>query len=192
MGRMDQELKGIIIIRDVMHSQMRGLADSIRSCGIEKIILATGDNEEKEAKGVAETVGADEYHFNCKPADKVALIKELQSNGKVIMVGDGVNDAPSLAAANVGIAIGGHKNVNLAFRSVDIVILGEDARGVLDIFRSSRKLRRVQDQDYAWAFSFNIVGLSLATLGILTPISAAILAPCQFGLCCGECVTYLF
>lgn len=171
----DQELKGIIIIRDVMHSQMRGLADSIRSCGIEKVILATGDNEEKEAKRVAEIVGADEYHFNCKLADKVALIKELQSNGKVIMVGDGVNDAPSLAAANVGIAIGGHKNVNLTIRSVDIVILGEDVRGVLGIFRSSRKLRRVLDQDYAWAFSFNIVGLSLATLGILTPIPAAIL-----------------
>ncbi len=171
----DRDLKGIIVIQDIMHSEMKDLAEKIRSYGIKKVILATGDNEANEAKRVAEIVGADEYYFSCKPADKTALVKKRQSEGKVIMIGDGVNDAPSLAAANVGIAIGGHKNVNLAIKSSDIVVLGDDAKHVLKIFKLSKKMGRIINQNYTWAISFNIVGLALATLGFLNPILAAFL-----------------
>jgi Cu+-exporting ATPase len=136
----DRDLKGIIVIQDIMHSEMKDLAEKIRSYGIKKVILATGDNEANEAKRVAKIVGADEYYFSCKPTDKTALVKKRQSEGKVIMIGDGVNDAPSLAAANVGIAIGGHKNVNLAIKSSDIVVLGDDAKHVLKIFKLSKKM----------------------------------------------------
>jgi len=113
----DREVKGAIVIHDIMLSEMQGLGDALRANGIEKVILATGDNEESEAKRVAEYIKADGYHFNCKPEDKAALVKQFQAQGKVAMVGDGVNDALALAAANVGIAIGGHKNVNLAIIS---------------------------------------------------------------------------
>lgn len=171
----DRDLKGIIVIQDIMHSEMKDLAEKIRSYGIKKVILATGDNEANEAKRVAEIVGADEYYFSCKPADKTALVKKRQSEGKVIMIGDGVNDAPSLAAANVGIAMGGHKNVNLAIKSSDIVVLGDDAKHVLKIFKLSKKMGRIINQNYTWAISFNIAGLALATLGFLNPILAAFL-----------------
>ncbi len=127
----DGDVKGVIVIRDIMLAEMKNLTDTIHSFGIEKVILATGDNEEQEAKRVAEYINADEYYFNNTPEDKTALVKKYQASGKVAMVGDGVNDAPALAAANVGIAIGGHKNVNLAIISSDVVILGNDAKDFL-------------------------------------------------------------
>ncbi|WP_341328420.1 cation-translocating P-type ATPase [Methylotuvimicrobium sp. KM2] len=171
----DREVQGVIVIRDIMLSEMRGLADTIRACGIEKVVLATGDNEEQEAKRVADYINADEYYFNCKPDDKTALVKKFQEQGKVAMVGDGVNDAPSLAAANVGIAIGGHKNVNLAIISSDVVILGHDAQDLVTILRLGHKMGGIIRQNYLWAVSFNSVGLALATFGLLNPIFAALL-----------------
>ncbi len=171
----DREVQGVIVIRDIMLSEMRGLADTIRACGIEKVVLATGDNEEQEAKRVADYINADEYHFNCKPEDKTALVKKFQEQGKVAMVGDGVNDAPSLAAANVGIAIGGHKNVNLAIISSDVVILGHDAQDLVTILRLGHKMGGIIRQNYLWAVGFNSVGLALATFGLLNPIFAALL-----------------
>ena len=171
----DRQVKGAIVIRDIMLSEMQGLADTIRTCGIEKVILATGDNEELEAKRVAGYINADEYYFNCKPEDKTTLVKKFQAQGKVAMVGDGVNDAPALAAANVGIAIGGHKNVNLAIISSDVVILGNDAQDLVTILRLSHKMGGIIRQNYLWAVSFNSIGLALATFGFLNPIFAALL-----------------
>ncbi|MFA5924660.1 MAG: HAD-IC family P-type ATPase, partial [Methylococcaceae bacterium] len=171
----DREVKGAIVIRDIMLSEMQSLADTIRACGIEKVILATGDNEELEAKRVADYINADDYYFNCKPEDKTALVKQFQAQGKVAMVGDGVNDAPALAAANVGIAIGGHKNVNLAIISSDVVILGNDAQDLVTILRLSHKMGGIIQQNYLWAVGFNSIGLALATFGILNPIVAALL-----------------
>lgn len=169
------EVKGIIVIRDIMLAEMKHLADTIHSFGIEQVILATGDNEEPEAKRVAEYINADEYYFNYTPEDKTALVKKYQLSGKVAMVGDGVNDAPALAAANVGIAIGGHKNVNLAIISSDIVILGHDAEDLIKILQLSQKMGGIIQQNYAWAMGFNIVGLALATFGFLNPVFAAFL-----------------
>ncbi|MCK4843037.1 MAG: cadmium-translocating P-type ATPase [Methylococcales bacterium] len=171
----DGDVKGIIVIRDIMLAEMKNLTDTIHSFGIEKVILATGDNEEKEAKRVAEYINADEYYFNSTPEDKTALVKKYQASGKVAMVGDGVNDAPALAAANVGIAIGGHKNVNLAITSSDIVILGHDAEDLIKILQLSQKMGGIIQQNYAWAMGFNSVGLALATFGFLNPIFAAFL-----------------
>jgi heavy metal translocating P-type ATPase len=171
----DREVKGVIVIRDVMLSEMQGLADTIRACGIEKVVLATGDNEEQEAKRVADYIHADEYQFNCKPEDKTTLVKQFQQQGKVAMVGDGVNDAPALAAANVGIAIGGHKNVNLAIISSDVVILGHDAQDLVTILLLGHKMGGIIRQNYLWAIGFNSVGLALATFGLLNPIFAALL-----------------
>ena len=171
----DREVKGVIVIRDIMLSEMQGLADTIHACGIEKVILATGDNEEQEARRVADYINADAYYFNCTPEDKTSLIKKFQAEGKVAMVGDGVNDAPALAAANVGIAIGGHKNVNLAIISSDVVILGHDAQDLVTILQLSHKMGGIIRQNYLWAVSFNSIGLALATFGFLNPIIAALL-----------------
>ena len=171
----DGETKGVIVIRDIMLSEMKGLANTIHACGIEKVILATGDNEEQEARRVAEYINADEYYFNCSPEAKTELVKSFQASGKTAMVGDGVNDAPALAAANVGIAIGGHKNVNLAIISSDVVILGHDAQDLVTILQLSHKMGGIIRQNYLWAVSFNSIGLMLATFGFLNPVFAALL-----------------
>ena len=171
----DGAVMGVIVIRDIMLSEMRNLARTLHSYGIEKVILATGDNEEQEAKRVAEYIGADDYYFNYSPKEKTSLVKKMQSDGKKVgMVGDGVNDAPALAAANVGIAIGGHKNVNLAITSSDIVILGNDAKDLIEVLRLSQKMGGIIQQNYTWAIAFNTVGLTLATFGFLNPILAAL------------------
>ncbi|NWF74845.1 MAG: cadmium-translocating P-type ATPase [Nitrospirae bacterium] len=172
---LDGEVKGVIVVQDVVRAAMGNLAAALRDQGIERVIVATGDHEESEAKRVADLIGADEYRFNCKPEDKANLVRQMQVRGKVAMVGDGVNDAPALAAADVGIAIGGHRNVTLAIASSDIVILGDDAGDLLTLLKISRKMAIVIRQNYAWAISFNAVGLMLATLGFLNPVLAAFL-----------------
>lgn len=172
---LDGEVKGVIVVQDVVRAAMENLAAALREQGIERVIVATGDHEESEAKRVADLIGADEYRFNCKPEDKANLVRHMQLRGKVAMVGDGVNDAPALAAADVGIAIGGHRNIALAIASSDIVILGDDAGDLLTLLKISRKMAIVIRQNYAWAISFNAVGLMLATLGFLTPVLAAFL-----------------
>jgi P-type E1-E2 ATPase len=171
----DREIKGAIVVQDVMRSEMTNLAGAIRQLGVKRVIVATGDHEESEAKRVAELIGADRYYFNFKPDDKAELVRQLQAFGKVAMVGDGVNDAPALAAADVGIAIGGHKNVALAIASSDIVILGDDAGDLLEVLAISRKMAEITQQNYAWAISFNAIGLTLATFGFLNPVLAAFL-----------------
>ncbi|MBN2700283.1 MAG: cadmium-translocating P-type ATPase [Methylothermaceae bacterium] len=171
----DGKLMGTIVIHDIVQTAMANLAASIRSFGIERVILATGDHEESEAERIAELIGADAYHFNCKPEDKAALVRQWQPLGKVAMIGDGVNDAPALAAADVGIAIGGHKNIGLSIASADMVILGDDANALIQILQISRKMRQIIRQNYTWAISFNTVGLTLATLGVLNPVLAAFL-----------------
>jgi Cu+-exporting ATPase len=171
----DREIKGAIVVQDVVRSEMTNLGGAIRDAGVSQVLVATGDHEESEAKRVAELIGADGYYFNCKPAAKAELVKQHQTFGKVAMVGDGVNDAPALAAADVGIAIGGRKNVALAIASSDIVILGDDAADLLKVLDISRKMAEITRQNYTWAVSFNVAGLMLATLGALNPVLAAFL-----------------
>ncbi|HIE13451.1 MAG TPA: cadmium-translocating P-type ATPase [Desulfotomaculum sp.] len=169
----DGRVAGAILVQDVLREYARGLAKELRALGIKKVVLATGDNEESEARRVAEIIGADEYRWGSKPEDKTALVKELKPHGITVMVGDGVNDASSLAAADVGIAIGGTK-ADLAIKSADIIVLREDAASLLAVMRKAKKLWQVIKQNYGWAILFNTSGIALATLGFLSPPLAAL------------------
>jgi heavy metal translocating P-type ATPase len=171
----EDEPRGVFVIRDALPDTVDGFADAVRACGISRVVLATGDQEEGEAQRVAAAIGADEYHAGCRPEDKTALVKRFQKEGQVVMVGDGTNDAPALAAADVGIAIGGHRNPGLVVRSAEIVVLGDDPAAVPDILAAGKAMKRAITQNYAWAVGFNTIGIALATAGVLNPILAAVL-----------------
>ena len=169
----DKEIAGVIVIQDELKEYAAGLGKKLHSLGIGKVVLATGDDKESEAQRVAGLIGADEFHWGLKPNDKVSLVREFSEKGLTVMVGDGVNDAPALATADVGISIG-HAKADLAIKSSDIIILRNDAMNLLNIVRTGRKLIRIIKQNYAWAIGFNLAGIALATAGVLTPWLAAL------------------
>ncbi len=169
----DGKIVGAVVIQDAIMTLADGLASMLRGLGAKRVVLATGDNEEAEARRVARQLGADGCHWGLKPEDKLALVKILGDQGVTVMVGDGVNDATALAEADVGISIGGAK-ADLAIQSSDIVIMQEDASSLAAVVRTGKKLIRVIRQNYAWAIGFNLAGIALATAGVLSPWLAAL------------------
>lgn len=169
----DGKVVGAIIIQDELREYAQGLGEAFHGLSIKKVMLATGDNEEGEARRVAEIIGADGYRWGLKPDDKISLVKELSAQGVTVMVGDGVNDASSLAAADVGISIGRSK-ADLAIKSSDIIVLRDDAVSLPAIVQKGKKLIRVIKQNYLWAIGFNVAGITLATVGLLSPWLAAL------------------
>jgi P-type E1-E2 ATPase len=169
----DGKIAGAIVIQDELRDYAKGLGGALHDLGIKRIELATGDNEESEARRVAGLVEADRYRWGLKPEDKMAIIKDLSAEGPTVMVGDGVNDAISLAAADVGISIGRAK-ADLAIKSSDIIVLRDDATSLLTIIKMGKKLIGIIKQNYAWAIGFNTAGIALATTGFLSPWLAAL------------------
>jgi P-type E1-E2 ATPase len=169
----DGKVMGAIVIQDELREYARGLGEALHGLGVKKVVLATGDNEEAEARRVAGLIGADGYRWGLRPDDKISLVKELSAQGVTVMVGDGVNDATSLAAADVGIAIGRTK-ADLAIKSSDIIVLRDDAASLLSAIQTGKKLIRVIKQNYVWAVGFNVAGITLATAGFLSPWLAAL------------------
>ncbi len=170
---LDGKVAGAIVIRDVLRENARGLGQRLHGLGVKRVELATGDNEEAEARRVAGLIGADGCHWGLKPEGKAAFVKGLSARGGTMMVGDGVNDATSLVAADVGISMGGAK-ADLAIKSSDIIVLQDDASSVLTIIHKGKKLIRIIRENYAWAIGFNTVGIGLATAGFLSPWLAAL------------------
>ena len=134
-------------------------------------MLLTGDNE-RTAHAIAREAGIDRVIAEVLPGDKARVIQDLQRQGQVVaMVGDGVNDAPALAAADVGIAIGSGSDV--AKETGGIVLIKDDVRDVVTGLRLSRATMRKIKQNLFWAFFYNAAGIPVAALGLLNPIVAA-------------------
>lgn len=169
----DNRIAGAIIIRDELRESAGTLGRDLRSLGIKRIEIATGDNDTAEVARVAQLIDADDFHWGLRPKDKTGIIQRMRRDGPVIMVGDGINDAISLASADVGITLG-HEKADLAVKSSDIVIMNNDAEGILTVIRTGRRLIRVIRQNYAWAIAFNTAGIALATAGLLSPWLAAL------------------
>jgi Cu+-exporting ATPase len=133
-------------------------------------VLLTGDNE-PTARAVAARVGIDEVIAGVLPDQKAAVVRELQEDGRVVaVVGDGVNDAPALAQADLGMAIG--TGADVAIEASDLTLVSGDLRAAADALRLSRRTLSTIKGNLFWAFGYNVIGLPLAAAGLLNPMIA--------------------
>jgi Cu+-exporting ATPase len=163
-------LLGIIGVSDRVKPQSQQTVRHLHAIGIETVLM-TGDNE-RTAAAVAKQIGMDRVIAGMLPADKAAEVSRLQAGGKhVAMVGDGVNDAPALAAADVGIAMG--TGADVAMQAAGITLLRGDPLLIGDAIAVSRATYNKIRQGLFWAFIYNVVGIPLAAAGVLSPMIAA-------------------
>ncbi|WP_265107892.1 heavy metal translocating P-type ATPase [Halosolutus halophilus] len=167
----DGKVIGLVAIGDPMKDDATETIDRMKQVGITPVMI-TGDNE-RTAHAVAETVGIDRVMANVLPDDKRDEIRRLQEGDeRVAMVGDGINDAPALTQADIGIAIGA--GTDIAIESADIVLMGDRLRGVMDAYEIGKSSYRKTKQNLAAAFSFNGIGVAAATTGLVHPVFAMI------------------
>jgi Cu+-exporting ATPase len=166
----DGRLYGIVAVADTLKPEAKETIAALRGEGIE-VVLLTGDNE-RTARAIGSQLGIERVIAEILPGDKAKVIKDLQAQGKkVAMVGDGVNDAPALATADIGIAIGSGSDV--AKETGSIILIKDDVREVVLAIRLSRMTLRKIKQNLFWAFVYNTIGIPIAALGYLNPIIAA-------------------
>jgi P-type Cu+ transporter len=167
----NKQLKGLIAIEDEIKNNSKEIVAKLKTMNL-KTILLTGDNKHS-AKDIADQVGFDNYRAEVMPGNKLSVISEYQKEGKIVaMVGDGINDAPALAQSNVGIAMG--TGTDVAIESGDIVLMSGDLNGVVNAIMLSRQTLKTIKQNLFWAFIYNIIGIPLASFGLLNPMIASL------------------
>lgn len=155
----EKTLLGLIAAADTVKETSRQAIDTLRHMGV-KTVMLTGDNE-RTARAVARQVGVDEVFAGVLPQDKEEKVRALQSGGETVaMAGDGVNDAPALMRADVGIAMGG--GVEIAAESADMILMRDDLRGVAAALQLGRAVLRNIKENLFWAFFYNCIGIPLA------------------------------
>jgi Cu+-exporting ATPase len=167
----EEGIMGVFILADTLRPEARDVVKSLREMGIEPIMLS-GDNPQTAAD-IAAQCGITRFRANALPADKASIVRELQAEfGAVAMVGDGINDAPALKQADIGIAMG--QGTDIAIEASDITIVRSDLRLLpLAVNLSLQTFRKIR-QNLFWAFFYNLVAIPLAVLGVLHPVIAEI------------------
>jgi Cd2+/Zn2+-exporting ATPase/Cu+-exporting ATPase len=162
---------GVLAASDTIRPEVPAAVERLRTLGIRKIELLTGDNQRTaEAQATALRIA---YRAELLPEDKIRIVKEYQAQGHtVVMIGDGVNDAPALAQADVGIAMG-VMGSDIALEAAHVALMREDWNLVPDLFTIAKRTMRVVKMNLSFTILYNLVGLSLAAFGILPPILAA-------------------
>jgi Cu+-exporting ATPase len=165
----DGDLIGLIGVADTLKPDSIGAVRSLKSTDL-KVVMLTGDNP-VTARAIADSAGIEEVFANVLPAEKALKVREIRERfGKTAMVGDGINDAPALAEADVGIAIG--TGTDIAVESSDITLVGGSLMGVVRAIRLSRAIFAKIRQNLFWAFFYNAVAIPVAALGLLHPVIA--------------------
>jgi Cu+-exporting ATPase len=165
----DGEVRAVLMVADTVKPTSREAVASLKALGLRPVLL-TGDNE-TTARAVAAEVAIDEVIAEVLPSDKADVVRRLQSEGRVVaMVGDGVNDAPALAQADLGLAIG--TGTDVAIEASDLTLVSGDLRAAADAIRLSRATLRTIKQNLGWAFGYNVAAIPLAAAGLLNPVIA--------------------
>ncbi len=169
----DNKLAGIFYISDAIREGAKEMIEGLRKSGIENIIMLTGDNPET-AKHVANQIGITDFRANLLPEDKINIIKELQKDGsKIAMVGDGINDAPALVQANIGIAMGA-MGTEAAMEAADIVLMQDKLEKIAKARAiSKRAYRTIRENIFVGVGVVHVIGITLVLLKIIGPIEAA-------------------
>ncbi len=172
--RVDGEPWGVIALADAVRPQARAIVERLKAMGLRRVVMLTGDHA-VTAQAIADEVGITDARAGLLPEQKLDVIRELQAAGEVVaMIGDGVNDAPALVLANVGVAMGA-AGTDVALESADIALMGDDLSLLPEILALSRRAVGIIRQNiWGFAVAVNIVGIALAGSGMLSPIGAAI------------------
>jgi manganese/zinc-transporting P-type ATPase C len=170
----DGRLTGLVSVRDTVRPEAREVVARLRADGVRRVVMLTGDHP-RTARAVAEAVGITEWRAEVLPEHKQDAVAALRAEGYVVaMVGDGTNDAPALASADVGIAMG-LGGTDVALETAEIALAGDDLHRLLDLRDLSREAVRVIRQNYAMSIAVNATGLLVSAGGGLSPVAAALL-----------------
>jgi P-type E1-E2 ATPase len=169
----NQRLVGLIALRDTLRPEAKDTISRLNAQGV-RVAMLTGDNE-RAAQAMAEEAGIVEVHPNLLPDDKLRLVREWQARGlRVAFIGDGINDAPALAAADVGIAMG-VAGTDVAMETSDIGFLSDDLTRMPEVVELSRRMLRVIAQNVAFSVAVNLGSVVAAGMGWISPIAGAVI-----------------
>ncbi len=165
---------GVILLADAIRAETRATAASLRALGIENFVMLTGDRA-AVAAGIAEAAGITRFRADCLPAQKLDEVRALKAAGhRVLVVGDGVNDAPALAAGDLGVAMGALGS-DVAVKTADVALMGNDLRHLPRFIALSDQTLRIINQNLLWGLGFIALFVALSALGLVSPITAAFL-----------------
>lgn len=169
----DGEPAGLLILADPLRSEAARVIDSLRHLGIDRIILASGDRRDV-AEAVTVGLHLDEVHAGLTPDRKIAIVQHEKRHGPVMMIGDGVNDAPALAAADLGVAMGA-KGAVASAEAADVVLLVDQLDKIPTAVRTARRSRSIALQSVYVGIGLSVIGMVAAGLGYLTPVQGALI-----------------
>jgi cation-transporting P-type ATPase C len=170
----DGKLVGLVSLRDEVRAESAAVLDELRASGVRRIVMLTGDHPDA-ARAVAELLGIAEWRAEVMPEDKLDVVRSLREEGHIVaMIGDGVNDAPALAAADIGIAMG-LGGTDVAVETADVALASDDLQLLLDVRALGGRSLDVIRQNYTMSIAVNALGLLIGAAGVLSPVLAAVL-----------------